>query len=103
MDWRVRCPVVVNRVVTRPHTSGVSPRRAAQVTVPAHPAAGTAASLRSRVSDEIAAPGRHTRRQTRADFPIMQVAAEINLGTRSVLEYMLSPVQKAWHEAGRER
>jgi HlyD family secretion protein len=35
--------------------------------------------------------------------PGMQVAGEINLGTRSVLEYLLSPVQKAWHEAARER
>ena len=33
----------------------------------------------------------------------MQVAGEIHLGTRSILEYLLSPVQKAWHEAGRER
>lgn len=33
----------------------------------------------------------------------MQTNAEILLGTRSVLEYLLSPVQKAWHEAGRER
>jgi hemolysin D len=33
----------------------------------------------------------------------MHVTAEINLGTRSVLEYVLSPVQKAFHEAGRER
>jgi HlyD family secretion protein len=33
----------------------------------------------------------------------MQVAAEIHLGTRSVAEYLLSPVRKAWHEAGRER
>ncbi len=33
----------------------------------------------------------------------MQVAAEINLGTRTVLEYLLSPVRKAFHEAGRER
>ena len=33
----------------------------------------------------------------------MQVSAEIHLGTRSVIEYLLSPVQKAWHEAGRER
>jgi len=33
----------------------------------------------------------------------MQVVAEIHLGTRSVLEYLLSPVQKAFHEAGRER
>jgi HlyD family secretion protein len=35
--------------------------------------------------------------------PGMQVTAEIHLGTRTVLEYLLSPVQKAWHEAGRER
>jgi len=35
--------------------------------------------------------------------PGMQVAGEIHLGTRSILEYLLSPVQKAWHEAGRER
>jgi HlyD family secretion protein len=35
--------------------------------------------------------------------PGMQVAAEIHLGTRSVLEYLLSPLQKAFHEAGRER
>lgn len=33
----------------------------------------------------------------------MQTSAEIRLGTRSVAEYLLSPVQKAWHEAGRER
>ena len=33
----------------------------------------------------------------------MQVAGEIHLGTRSILEYVLSPVRKAWHEAGRER
>lgn len=33
----------------------------------------------------------------------MQASAEILLGTRSVMEYLLSPVRKAWHEAGRER
>lgn len=33
----------------------------------------------------------------------MQTSAEITLGTRTVAEYLLSPVQKAWHEAGRER
>ena len=33
----------------------------------------------------------------------MQATAEILLGSRSVLEYLLSPVQRAWHEAGRER
>lgn len=41
-----------------------------------------------------------------ARFPLaagMQTSAEIMLGTRTVAEYLLSPVQKAWHEAGRER
>lgn len=33
----------------------------------------------------------------------MQTQAEILLGTRSVAEYLLSPVQQAWHEAARER
>ena len=31
------------------------------------------------------------------------VSAEINLGTKTVLEYLLSPVRNAWHKAGRER
>ena len=35
--------------------------------------------------------------------PGMHVSAEIKLGSRTVLEYLLSPVQKAFHEAGRER
>jgi HlyD family secretion protein len=35
--------------------------------------------------------------------PGMQVDAEIALGHRSVLEYILSPVRKAFHEAARER
>jgi len=33
----------------------------------------------------------------------MQTNAEIRLGDRTVMEYLLSPVRKAWHEAGRER
>lgn len=33
----------------------------------------------------------------------MQASAEILLGTRTVFEYLLSPVRKAWHESGRER
>ena len=39
-------------------------------------------------------------------FPLsagMQTQAEIRLGDRNVLAYLLSPVRKAWHEAGRER
>lgn len=35
--------------------------------------------------------------------PGMQVVAEINQGKRTVMEYLLSPVQKAVREAGRER
>ena len=35
--------------------------------------------------------------------PGMLVSAEIHLGTRSVIEYLLSPVQKVAHEAARER
>ena len=35
--------------------------------------------------------------------PGMQVVAEIRLGERSVLEYLLSPVRKGFHEAARER
>jgi hemolysin D len=35
--------------------------------------------------------------------PGMQVTAEIHLGTRSILEYLLSPVVGAFQEAGRER
>jgi HlyD family secretion protein len=49
-------------------------------------------------SQELATDGRR--------YPLqagMQVVGEIHLGTRSVLEYVLSPVQKAFHEAGRER
>ena len=36
-------------------------------------------------------------------MPGMQVDAEISLGERTVMEYLLSPVRKAFHEAGRER
>jgi HlyD family secretion protein len=35
--------------------------------------------------------------------PGMQVQAEIKLGSRTVVEYLLSPVQRAWREAGREQ
>ncbi len=35
--------------------------------------------------------------------PGMQVTAEIHLGTRTILEYLMSPVMGAFQEAGRER
>jgi HlyD family secretion protein len=33
----------------------------------------------------------------------MLVQAEVHLGRRPLIDYLLAPVQKAWHEAGRER
>ncbi|HCA26762.1 MAG TPA: hypothetical protein DEP05_03830 [Betaproteobacteria bacterium] len=33
----------------------------------------------------------------------MQIVAEIKQGRRTILEYLLSPIQAAFHEAGRER
>jgi HlyD family secretion protein len=35
--------------------------------------------------------------------PGMQVTAEINQGKRTVLEYLLSPLEKTVRESGRER
>lgn len=35
--------------------------------------------------------------------PGMQVVAEIKLAEQTVMQYLLSPVTKAFHEAGRER
>jgi HlyD family secretion protein len=35
--------------------------------------------------------------------PGMQVTAEITLGRRSVMEYLVSPVSRAFQQAGRER
>jgi HlyD family secretion protein len=33
----------------------------------------------------------------------MQVIAEIRLGQRTVLEYLLSPLRRAMHDSARER
>ena len=49
-------------------------------------------------SDYLDSQGRHLRL-----VPGMLVNAEIHLGTRTVLEYLLSPVQRITYEAGRER
>ena len=49
-------------------------------------------------SDYLQSQGRQLRL-----VPGMLVNAEIHLGTRSVLEYLLSPVQKVAREAGQER
>ena len=52
---------------------------------------------------ELPAPYLQTQSKRYRLSPGMQVSAEINLGTRTVLEYLLSPIQKTLHEAGRER
>jgi hemolysin D len=52
---------------------------------------------------ELASQALTTDGQRYALQPGMQVAGEIHLGTRTILEYLLSPVQKAFHEAARER
>jgi hemolysin D len=36
-------------------------------------------------------------------MPGMQVVAEINQGSRTVMKYLLSPVSKTLYESGRER
>jgi hemolysin D len=43
------------------------------------------------------------RDKRQALVPGMLITAEIHLGTRSVWEYLLSPLQRVGHEAGRER
>jgi HlyD family secretion protein len=62
-------------------------------------------TIQSTYRARIALPAQRMRLAT-AELPLvsgMQVSAEIKLGERTVLEYLLAPVQKAWHEAGRER
>lgn len=62
-----------------------------------------AAPLAYRTLVDLKAQAIETAGRRYALAPGMQVAAEIHLGRRTVLEYLLSPVQKAFHEAGRER
>lgn len=52
---------------------------------------------------ELASQGLAADGARHAVAPGMQVAAEIHLGARTVLEYLLSLVRKVFHEAGRER
>lgn len=46
---------------------------------------------------------RHTETDFSHRFVSLQESPPKSLGRRGVIEYLLSPVQKAWHEAGRER
>ena len=44
-----------------------------------------------------------SKRGPQGGYSLARRAAEIRLGERRVVEYLLSPLQKAWHEAARER
>ncbi len=66
-------------------------------------AASPDAGLHFRALVELTAPLMGTQGATLRLTPGMQASAEIVLGTRSVMEYLLSPVQRTVHEAGRER
>jgi len=66
-------------------------------------AQGERTGYRFRTIVALAAQGLTTQERQHALSPGMQVQAEIKLGERTVLEYLLSPVQRAWQEAGRER
>ena len=59
------------------------------------------ASYRALIALDIGQPGNPASQLPLA--PGMLVNAEIQLGTRSVIEYLLSPIQKVAHEAARER
>lgn len=64
--------------------------------------AGDEAAYRARIElDSQSLPGPHGTKLAIA--PGMQVVAELHQGKRTVLEYLLSPVQRAVHEAARER
>ena len=69
-------------------------------------------------TEEASMPAAPSGYRARIDFPSQSIAfdghalpltsgmlavAEIRLGDRTLLEYLLAPVQKAWHEAARER
>ena len=66
------------------------------------PAAGQS-QLSYRTLVELKSTELESRGQRLKLTPGMQVSAEINLGTRTVLQYLLSPIQKNLHEAWRER
>lgn len=65
--------------------------------------ANTTDDLRYRALIQLDKPYLETGTERLSLAPGMQVTAEVILGERSVLEYMLSPVQQAFQEAGRER
>jgi hemolysin D len=70
---------------------------------PAESSAGTGGAFQFRSIVELKAQHLVSEGNQLKLMPGMQVDAEISLGHRTVMEYLLSPVRKAFHEAGRER
>jgi len=68
--------------------------------IPADPAAGI---LRYKAIVELHVQHLELENTRLTLTPGMQVVAEIHQGSRTVMEYLLSPVRRAWLEAGRER
>ncbi len=64
-------------------------------------AASAPSGYRARIA--LASQALRTEESSMALASGMLVVAEIRLGERRVVEYLLSPLQKAWHEAARER
>lgn len=84
----------------------VGPDAADQSTVPARSSGESgdvAAGLRYKALVRLERQRLETDGRRLALSPGMQVTSEIHQGRRTVMEYLLSPVQKAWQEAGRER
>ena len=74
---------------------------AADASDPPERAPGTASGYRARIA--LAAQSLRGAEGTLELVSGMLVGAELRLGERRVVEYLLAPVQKAWREAARER
>jgi len=74
---------------------------AADATDPPERAAGAASGYRARIA--LASQALRGAEGTLELVSGMLVSAELRLGERRVVEYLLAPVQKAWREAARER
>jgi HlyD family secretion protein len=74
---------------------------AADATDPPERAPGAASGYRARIA--LASQALRGAEGTLELVSGMLVSAELRLGERRVVEYLLAPVQKAWREAARER
>ncbi len=90
---------IVDGVVVHVSPDAIEP--ASGAARPAESESGAVAAYRARIS--LSAQSLAFDEQTLPLVSGMLVEGEIRLGERSLLEYLLAPVQKAWHDAARER